>query len=138
MRRRGWGDGGTVRQVSNVINLVKARSFTGVRLVSVAAEDSGGEEEDGSDQLEDTFYSNPNDAEWQEDQPDERVQDQQDQGHRPTDDQEEEPQQNGEHLALRYALAREKFDGFAGLVRTQTGLSKGSREAPDRYTDTRE
>jgi hypothetical protein len=50
------------------------------------AEDSGGEGDEGADEFERSAYRDADDAEWQQEKPDDRIEEQRGQGHRPADD----------------------------------------------------
>ena len=73
------------------------------------AQDANREEKDCSQEGQDTFHSDPDDAEWQEDEPNKRIRDKREQRERPAEEKQDAPQDESGHedlLATYYARAR--------------------------------
>lgn len=85
------------------------------------AEDSGGEVEEGGDELEDSTDDDAYQAERQQDEPDERVEDDGDERERPAGDEKDEEDEQFEHCVtpvhlygIIYLLVPGIFDGSIG------------------------
>ena len=76
---------------------------------SRSAQDANRQEKNCSQEGQDTFHSDPEDAEWQENEPNERIRDKREQRERPAEEKQDAPQDESGHedlLATYYARGR--------------------------------